>query len=124
MYARYISKHGSICKHGSQTFVTVGVGAPSSSKTSRIAKIAADPLLTQPSTGSQDQNDKFPLPDIAVLDENEEDCLWPSYKEDRLVEMFRERPFLYDLNAPGYQNRYKKAKAMKEMSEALKVHGT
>lgn len=49
--------------------------------------------------------------------------IWTEQKENRLIEMYKERPFMYNMKHGNYHNRYKKVAAMREMVKELKVPG-
>lgn len=49
--------------------------------------------------------------------------MWTEEKENRLIEMYKERRFMYNLKDAGYHNRNKKAAALKYMAQELKVTG-
>lgn len=49
--------------------------------------------------------------------------VWTPQKENRLIEMYKERPFMYNMKNAYYYNRYKKAAALKEMVKELQVAG-
>lgn len=51
----------------------------------------------------------------------ENECVWAGGKEDKLIDLFRDCTFLYDKQAPAFQERHKKDKAIARFAEILGV---
>lgn len=50
--------------------------------------------------------------------------VWTPKKEEKLIEMYKERVFMFNMSEKGYHNRNKKAAALKYMATQLGVTGT
>lgn len=62
-------------------------------------------------------------PAVIVPEVEDDDDDWTPVKEERLIEYYRERKFLYDLSATGYHNRCKKSSALKFIANELGLDG-
>ena len=51
-----------------------------------------------------------------------ENC-WTEDKEDELIEMWRDRPCLFDVGSRGYSDRTAKTRAMEEIAKRLELSG-
>jgi hypothetical protein len=55
--------------------------------------------------------------------EETSDCFWPDSTTAKIIEMWRERPQLYDVTHRWYLNRDKKAEALSEIAREIKITG-
>lgn len=51
----------------------------------------------------------------------ESEIVWTAYREDKLIDMFRDCTFLYDKKVPAFQERHKKDKAIERFAKVLGV---
>lgn len=58
-----------------------------------------------------------------VPEDEDDDDDWTPVKEQRLIDYYKERKFLYDLSATGYHNRCKKGSALKFIAKELGIDG-
>jgi hypothetical protein len=52
-----------------------------------------------------------------------DDSSWPDATTAKIIEMWRDRPLLYDVSHPNYLNRDKKHKALSEIALEVKITG-
>ena len=78
---------------------------------------------------NEEQDETFqPDPDVANSDNTDDDdpddddlSTWPNAKTAQLIEMYRARPYLYDLNHKHYRNRAKKNAAINKFAMKLNM---
>ena len=82
----------------------------------------AEHLMEMESEHEEDESDQ-------TEDQNDDDgknnqiSKWPDEETARLIEMYRERPFLYDLANKWYLNKNKKNRAYLYMAGKLNISG-
>jgi hypothetical protein len=60
---------------------------------------------------------------VHTVEETLDDCAWPDATTSRIIELWRERPILYDVTHRHYLNRDRKAQALSEIATEVKITG-